>query len=186
MAEEKTPNPEPQTTNHKQSDLDHAKKLIAEQEKTIGDYTNHLKRLQAEFENYMKRTQKEQQNIADAAVDRLLVKLLVVVDDFQHTLLHMKNAETTKEQVINGVDMIFTKMHKFLEEEGVRPIEANGQKFDPYKHEVILSEERDGVPENTVVEELQKGYLRKEHVIRYAKVKISKPKKTEQSKQEGK
>jgi len=157
-------------------ELEKTKKMLAEQEKTIKDYTDHLKRLQADFENYMKRTQKEQQNIADLAVNNVVRKMLTIVDDFQHTMTHMKNEQATKEEVVKGVEMIFGKLHKFLTEEGVKPIESNGKKFDPQFHEVLLTEETNTVPENTILEELQRGYTRKDSVVRYAKVKIAKAK----------
>ncbi|MBI4016843.1 MAG: nucleotide exchange factor GrpE [Candidatus Aenigmarchaeota archaeon] len=176
----------PQTEPDKTKELDKAKKLITDHEKTIEDYTNHLKRLQADFENYMKRTQKEQKNIADAAINNVIAKMLAIVDDFQHTLIHMKNEQTTKEEIINGVQMIFNKLHKFLAEEGVKPIESNGKKFDPQYHEVLLTEETNNAPENTILEELQKGYTRKDNVIRYAKVKIAKNKTQNKTQQEEK
>ena len=150
--------------------------IIAEHEKTIEDYTNHLKRLQADFENYMKRAQKEQQAVAETEVNKVISKLLCVVDDFQHTMIHLKNEQTSKDEIIKGVEMIFAKLHKFLEGEGLRPIDTNGKLFDTRYHEVILTEETNSVPENTILEELQRGYSRKDNVIRYAKVKIAKPK----------
>ncbi|MBI4148752.1 nucleotide exchange factor GrpE [Candidatus Woesearchaeota archaeon] len=169
-----TPAPKQPKTDPQQ-ELEQAKKVLKEQEKTIHDYTDHLKRLQADFENYMKRTHKEQQIVEDAAINKAIHKLLFVVDDFQHTMAHLKEEAVTKEEIVKGVDMIFTKLHKFLEDEGVRPIDTNGKRFDPAYHEALLLEQTNNAPENTILEELQRGYTRKDTVIRYAKVKIAKP-----------
>ncbi len=174
MVEKKQKDSKEQTSQ--QIPKEDAKVLRDEQQEKIDEYTNQLKRVQAEFENYMKRTQKEQQHVSDYAVERFIAKLLTIMDDFEHTIAHMQQA--SREEVIQGVQMIFGKLHKLLTEEHIMPIETHGKPFDPHCHEVLLFEETDAVPENTVVQELQKGYLHKDHVIRCAKVKIAKAKKT--------
>ena len=77
-----------------------------------------------------------------------------------------------KEKFVEGMKMIYGIFHSTLEEEGLKPIKAEGEKFDPYKHEVLLKEESDK-PEGTILEEFQKGYMLNDKVLRFSKVKIS-------------
>lgn len=151
------------------------KRELAKKEALLADYTDHLKRLQAEFENYCKRVENERKDIVGFASERLIVKLLLVIDDFERALNQLKDvpAETKK-----GIELIFRNLHKILDEERVEVIPVVGQKFDPYKHEVMLQVESDQ-PEDVIVEELQKGYMMNGKVIRYAKVKVSKNHKLE-------
>ncbi len=143
---------------------------LAKKDAQLADYTDHLKRLQAEFENYCKRVDKERKDVASFASERLVVKLLLVIDDFERALVQLKDVP---EQTRKGIELIFRNLHKMLDEERVVAIPSVGQKFDPYKHEVVLQVESDK-PEDIIVEELQKGYTMNGKVIRYAKVKISK------------
>ena len=80
-----------------------------------------------------------------------------------------------------GIDMIFKNLHKVLHEEKVEPIQSVGQKADPYKHEVLLKVESDKT-EDTIIEELQKGYTLNGKVIRYSRVSVSKGKTQTQNK----
>ncbi|MEM3154396.1 MAG: nucleotide exchange factor GrpE [Candidatus Woesearchaeota archaeon] len=151
------------------SEAEQLKAELAKSQAVIADYTDHLKRLQAEFENYCKRVEKERKEYAGLASEKLIVKLLLIIDDFERALATLKNMP---EEARKGIEMIFKNLHKILDEERVEPIQSVGQKFDPYKHEVILKVENDQ-PEDIIVEELQKGYTMNGKVIRYAKVKVS-------------
>ncbi len=146
------------------------KQELAKKDAVIADYTDHLKRLQAEIENYCKRVEKQRTESAGMASEKLIVKLLLVVDDFERALAQLKDvpAETRK-----GIEMIFKNLHKILDEERVEPIKSVGEKLDPYKHEVLMQVESEQ-PDDIILEELQKGYTMNGKVIRYAKVKISK------------
>lgn len=155
-----------------QEQLNEQHKALEQQQKTIEEHVNQLKRLQAEFENYVKRNERERAGIAECAVDHFLTKLLVIVDDFHQALMHIQTS--SKEELAKGMELMFAKLHKLLESEGVRSIDAKGKLCDPNYHEVILSQITSDVPENTVLEELQKGYVRKDRVLRYTKVKVSK------------
>jgi len=142
---------------------------LAKAQSTIADYTDHLKRLQAEFENYCKRVEKERKDFAGNASERLVVKLLLIIDDFERAMATLKGVP---EEARKGIELISKNLHKILHEEHVEHINAVGQKFDPYKHEVLLKIESEK-SEDTVLEELQKGYTMNGKVIRYAKVKVS-------------
>ena len=134
----------------------------------LDDYTDQLKRLQAEFENYQKRIAKEQKEFACFANEKLIAELLTIMDDFEKALQNVKD---------KGIKMIYDKLSKLLSDYGVKPIKAKGEKLDTFKHEVLCTEEAEG-DENVVVEEIQKGYEMNGKVIRYAKVKITKAKKS--------
>jgi len=121
-----------------------------------------LQRLQAEFENYRKRVAKEQEQVKDHIRSQLLLKLLEVADNFERAL-------TTKEA--NGMELIAKQLQKLLAEEQVTEIKSKGEKLDPYKHEVLAQEK--GENDDMITEELQKGYMLKDRVLRPARVKIS-------------
>lgn len=167
------------------NELEQLKKQLAEKEKIIQDYTNHLKRLQAEFENYIKRTDKERCDLQEFVKQKLILKLLIIVDQFRSALEQLKQHQQVPEEFTKGVEMIFNNFHKVIEEEGVREIVCKGKALDPYKHEVMLQINTDEYPENTIVDELQKGYMFNDKVLRYAKVSISKPKNNKQNNTEG-
>lgn len=157
-----------ETKTEPSPELEALKTELAAKIATIDDYTDHLKRLQAEFDNYMKRVEKERVAVAHAATERMIVKLLLVVDDFERALNDLKLPSEARK----GVDMIFKNLHKILDEEHVVPIESVGKTVDPYQHEVILKIESDQ-PEDLIIEEIQKGYAMNGKVIRYAKVAVS-------------
>ncbi|MGE4271955.1 MAG: nucleotide exchange factor GrpE [Desulfitobacterium sp.] len=136
------------------------------------EYFAHLQRLQADFDNYRKRTQKEKDDYLKYASERVVEGLLPVLDNFERAILASKtNQDFTS--FAQGVDMIFKQMETTLAKEGLVAIEAVGQPFDPNMHEAVLQVESNEYPENTVVEELQKGYYLKEKVIRPSMVKVS-------------
>jgi molecular chaperone GrpE len=157
------------TEKKEPSEIEQLKAELAKSQQVIADYTGHLKRLQAEFENYCKRVEKERKEYAGMASEKLIVKLLLIFDDFERALVTLKDVP---EEARKGIAMIFKNLHKILHEEHVEHIKVVGQKFDPYRHEVLLKVESEQ-PEDTIVDELQKGYTMNGKVIRYAKVKVS-------------
>jgi len=138
---------------------------IAELEKLNAEYKDALQRLQAEFENYKKRVEKEGYSIKDYGERCIVEKLLPVLDSFELALKNTSDHEKFKK----GVELIYAQLYSILEAAGLKPIKAEGR-FDPYKHEALFQEksEEDGV----VLQELQKGYMLKDEVIRHSKVKI--------------
>ncbi|MBI5066293.1 nucleotide exchange factor GrpE [Candidatus Woesearchaeota archaeon] len=160
----------------KQEDLVFSlKQQLAKSEETIKDYVDHLKRLQAEFENYIKRVEKERTDFKKFSSEKIILKILLIIDDLERALKEFAK-EQIPQEVMQGMQMIFKNMHKIIEEEGVKEIKATNQKFDPHKHEVLLVECNGKCEDNIVLEELQKGYMLGDKVIRYAKVKINKQK----------
>ncbi|MBU3902142.1 MAG: nucleotide exchange factor GrpE [Candidatus Thermoplasmatota archaeon] len=151
------------------SELSETKKMLKEKTKTADDYLSKLQWLQAEFENFRKRIDKEKNDYVKYANKNLIMKLLDSVDDLERIMNNIKDKEIT-----DGLNMVYKNFLHVLENEGLKKIDASGKNFDPYKHEAFLQVVDNSKSENTVVEELQKGYMLNENVIRPAKVKISK------------
>ncbi|MBW2980366.1 nucleotide exchange factor GrpE [Candidatus Woesearchaeota archaeon] len=141
------------------------------QKEKIKELTETLQRLQAEFENYKKRVDKEKAEFVKYSKHELIAKLLPILDSFK---LAIKNGKNNPD-FFKGIELIFSQFYSALEAEGLRPIEALGKKFDPYKHEVLMQETSDK-EEDIVLEELQKGYMLNDKVLRHSKVKVSKKK----------
>jgi len=135
----------------------------------LKDLTDSLQHLQAEFENYKKRAEKQGEELGKYLKADLIAKLLPTLDSFEMAL---KNT-SDKEKFIKGVELIFAQLYSLLESEGLRPIKAVGEQFDPYRHEVLMKQESDK-EEDVILEELQKGYMLNDKVLRHSKVKVSK------------
>jgi len=137
---------------------------------------NQLLRLKAEFENFRKRTEKNKENYIKFAEEGLIQQLLPVMDNLERAI-HSAHNHKDFDSFKQGVIMIQKQLKEILVKSGVADIKAVGEKFDPQKHEIVSEEEDDGHPEETIVEELQKGYTLAGKVIRPAMVKVSKSKK---------
>ncbi len=148
------------------------KKIAQEKENLSKAYLEHLQRLQADFENYKKRQEKKKKEFMEFANEGLLNNLLSVVDNLERALDSTKN-ENNIEAIKQGINNTLKDFHNILIREGVHPIKALDQKFDPYKHEAVMSFETDKYPEDTVTEELRKGYYIKSKVLRPAMVKVA-------------
>ena len=146
------------------------KEKMDDKDAKIKGLTDNLQRLQAEFENYKKRIEKEKVEFMQYANEDLILKILPVIDSFE---LALQSTCTNHEEFVKGIKLIYTQMFSMLESLGMKKIEALGNKFDPYKHEVLMQEKSDK-EEGTIIEELQKGYVLGDKVIRHTKVKISK------------
>jgi len=135
----------------------------------ISELTDTLQRLQAEFENYKKRCDKDIAFARQYASAELVKKLLPTIDSFE---LALKNRDN-KEEFAKGVELIFRQLYSTLEHEGLRKIDCCGKKCDPYLHDVMLTE-KCGKEEGLVLEELQRGYMFRDRVLRHSKVKVAK------------
>ncbi len=129
-------------------------------------------RLYSEFDNYKRRTAKERVETMQTASKELMVALLPVLDDLDRTSKSLETAESI-EALKEGVALVSHKLWRTLEQKGLKPLEAKGKPFDSEVHEAVTqipapSEELKG----KVVDELEKGYLLNEKIIRYAKVVI--------------
>jgi molecular chaperone GrpE len=153
--------------------MENLRKRWEESEKLAENYLSQLQRLQADFENYRKRSLKEREELIESASRDLVIKLLEVLDNMETAIECAKRSED-RESLITGVEMIYKQFREILEKEGLTPIKALGEAFDPFEHEAV---ERVSSPEHedgTIVEEIQKGYKFKSKIIRPSKVKVVK------------
>ncbi|SFS86622.1 molecular chaperone GrpE [Paenibacillus sp. BC26] len=129
-------------------------------------------RAQADFDNFRRRTMKEKEELGQYASMKLIGQLLPVVDNFGRAIDAAKNGGDG-ESFSKGVDMIFRQLEQVLEAEGLKAMDAVGQPFNPDFHQAIMQVESDEHEEGIVVEEVQKGYVLKDKVLRPAMVKVS-------------
>jgi len=147
-----------------------ARKLQELEEKT-DKYLRSLVRAKEDLENYKKITDREKKQFKLYATEKILKKLIKHFDDLQRAEKEIRDNDSFKK----GFQMLIKNFEKILEEEQVIPMNCEGQDFDPYKHEVILVKE-DDLPENRIIEEVDKGYFYNNEVLRPARVIISKNK----------
>lgn len=140
------------------------------------EYWDRILRQQADFDNLRKRLEREKQDFVKFANEGLISELLNVLDDLERTVELAQTKHQDLSAFLKGVEMILAHLYELLKEYGVKPIEAEGKTFDPNCHEALMQVEDENFPEHTIVEELQKGYLLNDRVIRTAKVKVSKHK----------
>ncbi len=140
-------------------------------ERERGELIDQLRRLQAEFENYKKRIEKERGEFSRYVKGEVIAKLLPVIDNFE-LALNSCDEKRREERFYKGVELIYAQLMEVLEKEGVRTFNPIGERFDPYKHEAMLSEESER-EKNTIIEVLQKGYTLHDKVLRTAKVKVA-------------
>lgn len=144
-------------------------KLKAELSETKDKYL----RTVAEFDNYKKRRGKEIIDIIDRANEQFCLEILPVIDDFERSL----NSETKRKSyksLKQGVDLIYQKLMSVLKKQGVEPIESIDQKFNPELHEAIMQIDDKEKQSHTVINEVLKGYLLKNKVLRYSQVVVNK------------
>lgn len=146
---------------------------LKEEAGRVQEYWERILRLQAEFDNTRKRLERERQEFVKFANEGIVISLLNILDDLERTVQLAEDKHQDLEAFLKGVEMILAHLYEMLKEHGVSPIEAKGKVFDPAYHEALMQIESDA-PENTIVEELQKGYLLNDRVIRTSKVKVSK------------
>ena len=138
----------------------------------IAELTDKLKRQLAEFENFRNRTDKEKSQMYAVGAKDVIEKILPVIDNFERGLATLSDEE--KEQPFaQGMDKIYKQFVASLEELGVKAIEAEGNEFDPNFHNAVMHAEDEGLGENIVAEEFQKGYKYKDTVLRHSMVKVA-------------
>lgn len=147
---------------------------LKEEARQAMDYQDKLLRFQADFENMRKRLQREKEDFIKFANEGMILELLNILDDLERAVSLAETKHQDLPAFLKGVEMILAHLYEMLKESGVRAIEARGKLFDPHLHEALMQVEDKDKPENTVIEELQKGYLLNDRVIRTAKVKVSK------------
>lgn len=142
----------------------------AQNAEVIAELKNQIQRIAAEFDNYKKRTQKEKDRIYVSSVVDVVSSFLPVMDNVGRAL---KASEGSNEGIREGVLMIERQIKEVLSCIGVKPIEAEGQKFDPKFHEAVMHVDDENYGENEIAEEFLTGYIYKDDiVIRHSVVKV--------------
>ena len=145
---------------------------LAKKQEELDEANDKYKRLLSEFENARKRTEKETARRYDEGAKGVLEKLLPIVDNFERALQSIP--EEDKDRAFEqGVSAIYKQLMTTFEAIGVAPMNAEGKEFNPDLHNAVMHIEDDTQGENVVVEELQKGYMYKESVLRHSMVKVA-------------
>jgi len=154
--------------------LERAQALERELEMVRAQSDENLRALQrsaADFSNYRRRTEEERAAVMQLSNALLIGKLLAVLDDFDRALASVP--DNTDEAWLDGVRLVERKLRAVLEGEGVTPIEAVGEPFDPNLHEAVVHEETTEYPDNTVIGEVQRGYRLHDRILRPALVRVA-------------
>ena len=148
---------------------DKVKKLETELEEWKNSYTRKL----AEFQNFTKRKENEVAEMRKYASEGIIVKLLDNIDNLERAVDASKESQNF-DSLIEGVNMILNNLKNLLTEEGVEEIEAAGKEYDPYEHKAMITENKEELDDNVVVQVFQKGYKMKGKVVRPAMVTVNK------------
>jgi molecular chaperone GrpE len=147
--------------------------LLQSKDQEIKALSDRLLRLQAEFENFRKRTAKERGEVIKFANEGLLGEIIPVVDSLERAI-QSANENVDIENLLEGLRLVRRLLNLLLERAGVKEIHAQGEMFNPELHEAISVVESGDHPDNTIVEEVQKGYLLNGRVLRPSIVRVSK------------
>ncbi|MGH2427655.1 MAG: nucleotide exchange factor GrpE [Candidatus Limnocylindria bacterium] len=151
--------------------LEELQRELEETRARADEHLNNWQRSAADFSNFKRRTDEERTIIAQFANASLITKLLAVLDDFDRALDSIP--PDAHESWAEGVQLVERKLRTLLESEGVTPIQATGQPFDPNLHEAVVHEETADHPDNQVIDELQRGYRLHDRVIRPSLVRVA-------------
>ncbi len=150
-------------------------KLDAKDEEARENYDRFL-RVSAEFDNYKKRSTRELEDFRKFANQSLLKEMLSVIDNLELAIHSADENKAGESSLREGLDLTHREILRVFEKFQVKPIESKGKAFDPTYHEAVMQEETDEFPENTVITEMQKGYLIHDRLLRPAMVVVAKPK----------
>ncbi len=153
----------------KNEEIEKLKEDLEKQEAETQEYISLSQRLQADFENFKKITDKQNKEIIKFANQNIIKEFLDCYEDFGRAL-EVENDENLRE----GIELTYNKFKDILTKEGVEEIPAKGEKFDLNKHEALMVQNSDDVENGYVIEELMKGYMYKDKVLKYSKVIVCK------------
>lgn len=164
-------------------EIESLKDALSVARKEAADNYDRFLRLGAEFENYKKRVQRQMDDHRKYSNTELIKDLLPVVDNLERAIAaYHDNRANIESCMVEGVEMTLKEVLNILEKHNATQVEAQGKPFDPNYHEAVMQEESEQHPENTVINELQKGYLLHDRLIRPSMVVVSKGSSTNQSK----
>ena len=147
------------------------KKKKDKKDEQIEELNDKVKRQMAEFDNFRKRTEKEKTQMYDMGAKSIIEKILPVIDNFERGLAAVPE-EQREDAFVVGMDKVYRQMLTELDASGVKPIEAVGQEFDPNFHNAVMQVESEEYDSGVVAQELQKGYMYKDSVVRHSMVAV--------------
>lgn len=127
----------------------------------------------AEYENFRKRSEKEKAQMFELGAKSIIEALLPVVDNFERALSHVQEEEKDS-PFVKGIEGIYKQIQKMFADCNIQEIEALGKKFDPALHNAVMTEEEGDAEEDTITQDLQKGYTYRGSVVRHSMVKVKK------------
>jgi len=186
MLQRKEKNKQHQRVNESENDSisEQLETDLKKQKELAQEYQDRYLRLQAEFDNARKRMRKQQEEFVKFANEGLICDLLSILDDLERSVEARETKHQDSEAFLKGIEMILSHLYELLKRNNVKTIEAKGKIFDPNFHEALMQVEDDSVEENTIIEELQKGYMIRERIVRTSKVKVSKSSQIEKDNKE--
>jgi molecular chaperone GrpE len=146
---------------------------LTEEKKRADEYLDNWRRTAAEFQNFKRRAEKDKADYAQYANQRLLKRLLDVLDSFDAGFKAIPE-QFKNEPWVEGMRAVERQMLQILEQEGVTPIDAQGKDFDPNFHEAMFYEPSPGASDGQIVSEMQRGYMLHDRVLRPSRVKVAK------------
>lgn len=162
---------EPAAEDFKEKEKKKKKEKKDKKDEQIEELTDRVKRQLAEFENFRNRTEKEKSSMYELGAKSVIEKMLPVIDNFERGLDSIPEADK-ESPVATGMQMIYKQLITELEKIGVTPIEAVGKEFDPNFHNAVMQTESDEYESGIVAQELQKGYMYHDSVVRHSMVSV--------------
>jgi molecular chaperone GrpE len=162
-----------------QQEIDTLKQQLEEQNQQVDTYKKRYISLAAEFDNFRKRTSKEKEELEVKIKGKTLMEVLSVVDNFERARTQIKPANDGEMGIHKSYQGVYKTLVDSLKRLGVSPMRPEGQPFDPTYHEAMMREYTDEHPEGTVIEQLVRGYVLGEQVLRHALVKVAAPKEAD-------
>ncbi len=159
-----------------QQDIANLKQQLDRQTEQANGFKAQYARLSADFENFRKRTNKEKESLTEQTKVNVITDLLPVVDNFERARTQIKPNNDGEKAIHNSYQGVYKTLVDSLKRIGVSAMRPEGEQFDPNLHEAMLREPSDEYPEGTVIEQLMRGYMLGEKVLRHAMVKVAVPK----------
>ena len=171
VPEETPAEPEAETSNEESAEGEVKEEKKSKEQEKIEELEDKVKRQLAEFENFRKRTDKEKEQMFETGAKSVLEKILPVVDNFERGLANLK-PEDEGDPHVEGMKMIYKQLMTELEKLEVKPIEAVGCEFNPDFHNAIMQSPSDEYESGFIAQELQKGYMYRDTVLRHSMVAV--------------
>jgi molecular chaperone GrpE len=173
--------PDEQTINGEEDPMKALEAKFEAKEKEAEENYDRLLRLSAEFENYKKRSSREIEEFRKFANQSLIKEMLSVVDNLELAMNSTNGHKSIDKDLLQGLEMTHREILKVFEKFNVKPIDAKGQPFDPTFHEAVMQEETNDYAKNTVINEMQRGYMIHDRLLRPSMVVVAKPREEKDS-----